>query len=69
MNLINKKFTSAGLPTGAEGLGRTSKFGMRQGFRNSIKRWREREILLGESFYQGGGNLRSEFDHLNFFQS
>ena len=69
MNLINKKFTSAGLPTGAEDVGWTTKFGVRHGFRNSVKGWREREILLGESFYQSGGNLRSEFDHLNFFQS
>ena len=42
---------------------------MQQGFRNSSKGCRERETLLGKSFYQGGGNLRSEFDHLNFFQS
>ena len=69
MNLINKNFISAGLPTGTEDLARNSKFGVRQAFRNIIKGWREREILPGESFYQDGGNLRSEFDHLNFFQS
>ena len=69
MNLIDKKFTSAELPTGVENLGRTSKFGVQQGFRNSSKGCRERETLLGKSFYQGGENLRSEFDHLNFFQS
>ena len=33
------------------------------------KGWKERENLLGKSFYHSGGNLRSEFDHLNFFEA
>ena len=37
-----------------------------QGFPNSIKGWREYEILPGEIFMSGGGNRRrSYFDHSN----
>ena len=67
MDLLNYKFICAGLPTGVENIGWTSKFGVWQGFPNSVKEWKEREILLGRFFYRGGENLRSDFDHLNIF--
>ena len=62
MNLINKTFISAGLLTGVENLGQN--LVCDRVFEIALNR----EIFLGESFYQGGGNLRSECDHLNFFK-
>ena len=48
-----------------------------QGFSNNMKVWQQEftpvkgewEILLGRIFLLGGGNLRSDFDHSNLFQS
>ena len=44
---------------------------MHQGFPNSNKMSgeRESEILLGEIFLPGEGNLRTDFDNPNLFQS
>ena len=67
--LIDYKFICPELPTGVENIGWTSKFGVWQGFKIALRGGGKREILLGEFFYQGDGNLRSDFDHLNFFQS
>ena len=48
-----------------------------QGFPKSVKDWgkfhtsgggRELEILLGDIFVSGDGNLRKDFDHSNLFQ-
>ena len=37
MDLLNSKFICAGSTSGAENIGRASKFGLWQGFPNSVK--------------------------------
>ena len=70
MGLLNYKIVCAGFPTGVENTGQTSKFDAWQSFPNNVKGWGKWKFLLGEFSYQDGGNLRrSDFYHLNFFES
>ena len=67
MDLLNYKFICAGLTSGVENIERASNFGVWQGFPNSVKGWREREIFLGGFLLAGWWGPEEWFGQLELF--